>query len=70
MKDKLITQVKELIKVKRSETIEIKPNYLEYFTEDELISIINQLQYKKNEINNITSEYLTEIYEKTKKDEI
>ena len=70
MKDKLITQVKELIKVKPSETIEINPNYLEYFTEDELISIINQLQYKKNEINNITSEYLTEIYEKTKKDEI
>ncbi|MFA9374086.1 hypothetical protein [Poseidonibacter sp.] len=70
MKDKLITQIKELIKVNPSETIEINPNYLEYFTEDELISIINQLQYKKNEINNITSEYLTEIYEKTKKDEI
>ncbi len=70
MKEKLINEIKELIKINPSDSIEINPNYLEYFTEEELISIINQLKWKKDEISNITSDYLTEIYEKTKKDEI
>ena len=68
MKEKLINEIKELIKINPSDSIEINPNYLEYFTEEELISIINQLKWKKDEISNITSDYLTEIYEKTKKD--
>ncbi len=70
MKEKLINEIKDLIKINPSDSIEINPNYLEYFTEEELISIIDQLKWKKDEINNITSDYLTEIYEKTKKDEI
>lgn len=70
MKDELIKEIKELLKVKDSEKIEINPNYLNYFEEDELVDIKNQLLGRKENITEITSDYLDEIYEKTKKDEL
>jgi L-lysine 2,3-aminomutase len=70
MKEKIIEEIKELIAVSNEETIEINPKYLEYFQEEELVEIKEQLIYKKENIEKITSNYLDEIYEKTKKDEI
>lgn len=70
MKEELIAQIKELLKINKNEVIDINPSYLEYFQEEELIDIINQLNGRKENISAITSDYLDEIYEKTKKDEI
>ena len=62
--------IKKLIKINPEETIEINPNYLEYFDEEELLDIQKQLEYKKENISKISNNYLDEIYQKTKKDEI
>ncbi|QKJ23262.1 hypothetical protein [Poseidonibacter lekithochrous] len=70
MKEELIKEIKELIKVTPDDTIEINPNYLNYFEEQELLDIKNQLLGRKDNITNTTSDYLDEIYEKTKKDEL
>lgn len=70
MKEQLIEEIKELIKINPEETIEINPNYLEYFDEDELLDIKNKLKLKRNNIIETNSTFLDEIYEKTKKDEI
>ena len=70
MKEKLIEQIKELLKINEDETIVINPKYLEYFQVEELEDIIKQLNGRKENISSITSSYLDEIYEKTKKDEI
>lgn len=70
MKEELIVQIKELLKINENEVIDINPNYLEYFQEEELEDIINQLNGRKKNVSTITAEYLDEIYEKTKKDEI
>lgn len=70
MKKELIEDIKELIKINPNETIDINPTYLEYFDEDELLDIKNRLIEKKKDISDITNNYLDEIYQKTKKDEI
>ena len=70
MKEDLINEIKELIKTSQEDTVEINPNYLEYFQEDELVDIKNELLFKKSLISETTSNYLDEIYEKTKEDEL
>ncbi len=70
MKEELIIQIKELLKINKDEVIDINPSYLEYFQEEELEDIVNQLNGRKQNVSAITAEYLDEIYEKTKKDEI
>ena len=70
MKKELIENIKNLIKINPTETIDINPNYLEYFDVEELLDIKNQLERKKEDISNISKDYLDEIYQKTKKDEI
>lgn len=70
MKNKIIENIKKLIKINPEETIEINPNYLEYFDEEELLDIQKQLEFKKENIYKISNTYLDEIYQKTKKDEI
>ena len=70
MKNEIIENIKKLIKINPEETIEINPNYLEYFDEEELLDIQKQLEYKKENISKISNNYLDEIYKKTKKDEI
>ena len=70
MKNEIIENIKKLIKINQEETIEINPNYLEYFDEEELLDIQKQLEYKKENISKISNNYLDEIYQKTKKDEI
>ncbi len=70
MKEQIIQNIKELIKINPNDTIEINPNYLEYFDIEELLDIQKQLEFKKENISKITNNYLDEIYQKTKKDEI
>lgn len=70
MKEELIAQIEELLKINKNDVIDINPNYLEYFQEEELEDIINQLNGRKQNVSSLTSAYLDEIYEKTKKDEI
>ena len=70
MKTQIIENIKKLIKINPEENIEINPNYLEYFDVKELLDIQKQLEYKKENISKISNNYLDEIYQKTKKDEI
>ena len=70
MKTQIIENIKKLIKINPNETIEINPNYLEYFDVEELLDIQKQLEFRKDNISKISNNYLDEIYQKTKKDEI
>ncbi len=70
MKTQIIENIKKLIKINPEESIEINPNYLEYFDVEELLDIQKQLEFRKENISKISNNYLDEIYEKTKKDEI
>ena len=70
MKMQIIENIKKLIKINPNETIEINPNYLEYFDVEELLDIQKQLEFRKDNISKISNNYLDEIYQKTKKDEI
>lgn len=70
MKEELIQEIKELIKTSKEDSIEINPNYLEYFEQEELEEIKNQLMQKKEKVNVDNAGYLDELYEKTKKDEL
>ena len=70
MKTQIIENIKKLIKINPDESIEINPNYLEYFDVEELLDIQKQLEFKKENISKISNTYLDEIYQKTKKDEI
>ncbi len=70
IKEELIKEIKELLKTDKNEKIDINPNYLNYFDEDELKDIVFRLIEKKVEQKEGNSAYLDEIYEKTKKDDI
>jgi len=67
-KQELIEEIKSLISTSKNDTIEINPNFLDYFQIEELISIKNDLLVKKSKIRESTFKYLDEIYEKTKED--
>ena len=70
IKEELIKEIKELLKTYENENIDINPNYLNYFDEDELKDIVFRLIEKKVEQKEGNSAYLDEIYQKTKKDDI
>lgn len=71
MKNELIEEIKNLILTNKEENpIQINPNYLNYFDEEELLDIKEKLLTKKINISKDTSEFVDKIYEKTKKDEI
>ena len=70
IKEELINEIKELLKISDDDAIQINPNYLNYFSEDELKDIVFRLIDKKVEQQNGNQSYLDEIYQKTKKDDI
>ena len=70
IKEELIREIKELLKTDENENIDINPNHLNYFDEDELKDIVFRLIEKKVEQKEGNSAYLDEIYQKTKKDDI
>ncbi|WP_072680679.1 hypothetical protein [Arcobacter sp. LA11] len=69
-KEELIEEIKVLISTNKEESIEINPDFLQYFELEELISIRDNLIIKKNKIRESTFDYLDELYEKTKEDSI
>jgi len=62
-KDEIIIEIKTLISVDGT-SVEINPNYLEYFDLDELIDIKEQLTHKKVEQESVSKEYLDHLYDK------
>lgn len=70
IKQELIEEIKELLKISNDEKIDINPNYLNYFDEDELKDIVFRLIDKKVEQRKGNNPYLDEIYEKAKKNSI
>ena len=62
-KEELIEEIKHLISVDGKST-EINPNYLEYFSEDELCEMKEELINKKLNVLESTKEYVDELYEK------
>jgi len=62
-KNELIEDIKELISVDGT-SIEINPNYLEYFTDEELLDIKEELIFKKENKIESTKEYIDELYDK------
>ena len=62
-KAELIEEIKHLISVDGTET-QINPNYLDYFTQEELIEMKEDLLFKKMNVVETTKEYIDEIYEK------
>jgi len=62
-KEELIEEIKHLISVDGTST-EINSNYLEYFTQEELIEMKDDLINKKMNVIESTKEYVDELYEK------
>lgn len=62
-KTELIEEIKHLISVDGTST-EINPNYLEYFTDEELLEMKEDLINKKLNVVETTKEYVDELYEK------
>ena len=62
-KAELIEEIKHLISVDGTET-QINPNYLEYFTQEELVEMKEDLLLKKMNVVETTKEYIDELYEK------
>jgi hypothetical protein len=62
-KIELIEEIKHLISVDGTST-EINPSYLEYFTQEELEEMKDDLLLKKLNVVETTKEYVNELYEK------
>lgn len=69
-KQTLLEEIKALINSSDEPLVEINPKYLEYFTDDELIALKEDLIVKKRDFLKNNSQWLNDIYEKTKKDEL
>ncbi len=62
-REDLVIQIKHLISV-TGEEVEINPKFLDFFQYDELLETRDNLEYKKIHQNEITNNYLDELYEK------
>ncbi len=62
-REDLIIQIKHLISV-TGEEVEINPKFLEYFQYDELKETRDSLEYKKTHQDDITADYLDELYDR------
>ncbi|PLY11281.1 MAG: hypothetical protein C0626_01550 [Arcobacter sp.] len=68
-KDYIINEIKSLISSTGEQT-EINPKFLDYFDLEELYDIKENLLRKKELVRENNKEFLEEIYEKTKINEI
>jgi hypothetical protein len=68
-KEYVISEIKSLIS-STGEVIEINPKFLEYFDLEELYDIKENLLRKKEQFRENNKEFLEQIYEKTKINEI
>ena len=69
-KEQLIQDIKVLINSSDEPLVEINPKFLEYFTNEELVALKEDLVFKKRNFMQNNAQWLDEIYQKTKKDEI
>ncbi len=65
-KEEIIEEIKKLMVFSKDDSVEINPNYLQYFTLEELENIKDNLNKKRRNGSQINKIYLDEIYEKTK----
>jgi hypothetical protein len=63
-KSELIEQIKLLINTNADDSVDINPNYLEYFELEELENIMEELKNRKKEIDKLSKEYVDHLYEK------
>jgi hypothetical protein len=68
MREELEKEIKELIATKKDDVIEINPNLLKYFSEEELIGVRDDLLVKKTNFREENAPWLAQLYENTKKD--
>ena len=68
-KEYVIEEIKSLIST-TGEQVEINPKFLDFFDLEELYDIKENLLRKKEQFRENNKEYLEEIYEKTKINEI
>jgi len=68
-KEYVIDEIKSLISTTGEQT-EINPKFLDYFDLEELYDIKENLLRKKEQVRENNKEFLEEIYEKTKINEI
>ncbi len=66
-KEIIINEIKELITSAKGDVVEINPNYLDYFSFEELQEIKDNLLVKKTNYQEHSKEFVDELYEKTKK---
>ncbi len=66
----LIQDIKILINSSDEPLVEINPKFLDYFTDEELLQLRDDLIVKKKNFMKNNEQWLNEIYEKTKKDEL
>jgi hypothetical protein len=69
-KEQLIQDIKVLINSSDEPLVEINPKFLEYFTNEELVALKEDLVFKKRNFMQNNAQWLDEIYQKTKKDEL
>ncbi len=69
-KELLVQDIKVLINSTDEPLVEINPKFLDYFTDDELVALKEDLLQKKKNFMKNNADWLNEIYEKTKKDEL
>ncbi|MDD2640045.1 MAG: hypothetical protein WCY75_03010 [Sulfurimonadaceae bacterium] len=69
-KELLVHDIKMLINSTDEPLVEINPKFLDYFTDDELMVLKEDLLQKKKNFMQNNADWLNEIYEKTKKDEL
>ncbi|MGD9553329.1 MAG: hypothetical protein AB7D96_06625 [Arcobacteraceae bacterium] len=69
-KELLVHDIKMLINSTDEPLVEINPKFLDYFTDDELVVLKEDLLQKKKNFMQNNADWLNEIYEKTKKDEL
>lgn len=69
-KEQLVQDIKVLINSTDEPLVEINPKFLDFFTNDELLALKEDLLLKKRDFFQNNEQWLDEIYEKTKKDEI
>ena len=68
MREELEKEIKELISTNKNDVIEINPDLLKYFTEEELIGVRDGLLEKKTNFREENAPWLQELYENTKQD--
>lgn len=66
-KELLVHDIKMLINSTDEPLVEINPKFLDYFTDDELMVLKEDLLQKKKNFMQNNADWLNEIYEKTKK---